>query len=83
VSWKEQQNAVELLVHATGFRITQPLSKDLSRLQNLGKRLGPIKTPGVALEGVEGVEVAVEGHVGGLRELAKVFRVGVTTHFFF
>ncbi|GAX75410.1 hypothetical protein CEUSTIGMA_g2854.t1 [Chlamydomonas eustigma] len=83
VSLKEQQYAVELLVHATGFRITQPHLKDLYRLQNLGKRLGPVKTQGVALEGVEGVEVAEEGHVGGLRELAKVFQegYGVDLHF--
>ena len=82
-TWKQQQEAVDLLLHAAGAQPNPP-TKELSYVQHLGKRLGPqlllLYLPSSASElppsGL-GVEVPAPSHPGALRELAKVFRVGV------
>lgn len=77
-TWRQQQEAVELLVRSTGFSVNGKLvsGREMVKLQFLGaRRLG--SAAGVPLEGMHGVEVAVDCHPGALRELAKAFRVSI------
>ena len=77
-TWRQQQEAVDLLVRATGFRVDGRLvsGREMVKLQFLGARR-PDSAAGQPLEGMHGVEVAVDCHPGALRELAKAFRVSV------
>jgi hypothetical protein len=77
VTAQKQQEAVDLLLSASGLRLASP-SKDLARLQH---RIppDPARTL-VPLEGFHGASVAEDAHPGALRELAKIFRVSTRMH---